>query len=517
MPAISTLVVAGGVLAGSLDPATGVRSFKGIPFAEPPVGDLRWKPPAPPRPWKGVRKAVAFGPKAMQNAVFGDMAFRAPGMSEDCLYLNVWAPSAPDAGKLPVLIYFYGGGFVAGDGSEPRYDGASMALEGIVAVTVNYRLGAFGFLAHPGLTRESPHHASGNYGLLDQNAALVWVRDNIAAFGGDPARVTIAGESAGSSSVSAHMASPLSRGLFAGAIGESGSILGPHSAAPLERAEEEGLKFAAGLGIGDAPPVARLRKLSATALLKASGKKGVPWFRPVVDGWFCPKPAAAIYAAGDQARVPLLAGSNSAEGDWTWLMGGAKPTVEGYRAVLTKLYGEAADEVFRAYPAADEAGVLDAAQDLASDRFIAHNTWKWLDLATKTGGRPTWYYLFSKPRPAVPPPRPSAKRGHGVSASAEPPAPRPRGAAHSAEIEYAMGNLALNRVHAWTAEDFAVSKMIQDYFANFVRTGDPNGPGLPEWPRYEGGMRMVIDVATRAEPQRVRARYELLDRLEGKK
>ena len=292
--ASETIKVAGGMLEGTRDRVTGVRSFKGIPFAEPPVGDLRWKPPAPPRPWTGVRGAGEFGNRPMQNQVFGDMSFRAPGMSEDCLYLNVWVPA--DAEALPVLVYFYGGGFIAGDGSEPRYDGASMAARGLVSVTVNYRLGAFGFLAHPGLTRESPHSASGNYGLLDQQAALGWVRDNVTAFGGDPARVTIAGESAGSSSVSAQMASPRSLGLFAGAIGESGALM---RASPRAEAEQEGARFAAALGLGDAPSVAELRQVSATALLEASGKKGVPWFRPCVDGWFLPKAPAEIWAAGE--------------------------------------------------------------------------------------------------------------------------------------------------------------------------------------------------------------------------
>src|SRR5262245_45555052 len=201
--------IANGALEGATDKSSGVRSFKGVPFAEAPVGDLRWKPPPPVTNWQGPRKGYKFGPRCMQRAVFGDMNFRSNGISEDCLYLNVWTPAKSGREKLPVLVYFYGGGFIAGDGSEPRYDGASMAGKGIVAVTVNYRLGVFGFFAHPELTKESPNKASGNYGLLDQHAALIWVRLNIAAFGGDPKRVTIAGESAGSISVSAQMAAPL--------------------------------------------------------------------------------------------------------------------------------------------------------------------------------------------------------------------------------------------------------------------------------------------------------------------
>src|ERR1700761_462860 len=234
--------IANGTLEGTTNSATGIEMFKGIPFAAPPVGDLRWKEPQPVQNWSGVRKADKFGPNAMQKNVFGDMNFRSSGMSEDCLYLNVWTPAKSAKEKLPVLVYFYGGGFVAGDGSESRYDGESLAQRGIVTVTINYRLGVFAFMAHPELTAESPHHASGNYGLLDQNAAIVWVKNNIAAFGGDPNKITIAGESAGSFSVCAQMLSPLSRNLIAGAIGESGGF---SKVSSLAEGEKNGVVFAA--------------------------------------------------------------------------------------------------------------------------------------------------------------------------------------------------------------------------------------------------------------------------------
>ena len=396
------VTVANGMLEGKQE-ASGVRSFKGIPFAQPPIGALRWQPPQPPKNWEGVRKADKFGPRAMQRPIFGDMGFRSDGLSEDCLYLNVWTPSKSSKAKLPVLVYFYGGGFVAGDGSEGRYDGESMAKKGIVTLTVNYRLGVFGFFSHPELTKESPHHASGNYGLLDQHAALQWVRQNISAFGGDPKRVTIAGESAGSTSVSAQMASPLSKGLIAGAIGESGSIIGTLSATPLAEAEQIGVKFAASLGQGDAPSQAALRAMPAEQLLEATAKPGVPWFRPTVDGYFFPKDPSAIFAAGEQARVPLLAGSNSEEMSSGAVLGREQPTVENYRQALRRLYPDKADEIFKLYPAANEREVVDAAQDLASDRFIAHSTWKWIELATKTGGRPTYYYFYARPRPPMRP------------------------------------------------------------------------------------------------------------------
>src|SRR5919202_5641310 len=237
-----------GVVEGKGRQPSGVRIFEGIPFAQPPVGDLRWREPQPVKDWQGVRRADHFGPRCMQAPIFGDMNFRSDGMSEDCLYLNVWTPARSGKERLPVLVYFYGGGFVAGDGSEPRYDRESISAEGVVAVTLNYRLGVFGFLAHPELTRESPHGASGNYALLDQSAALRWVRQNIAAFGGDPNHVTIAGESAGSIAVSALMASPLSRNLMAGAIGESGSMISSLPPQPLAAAEENGARFAAAVG-----------------------------------------------------------------------------------------------------------------------------------------------------------------------------------------------------------------------------------------------------------------------------
>src|SRR5476651_2015957 len=227
---------ANGLLQGVVMPS-GIHSFLGVPFAQPPVDDLRWKEPQAPLNWTGLRKADHFGPQAMQRAIYSDMIFRSDGKSEDCLYLNVWTPAKSAKEKLPVLVYFYGGGFIAGDGSEGRYDGEALAKRGIVTLTVNYRLGIFGFLAHQELTKESPHHSSGNYGLMDQHAALVWVQKNIAAFGGDPDKVTIAGESAGSMSVSAQVASPLSKGLFRGAIGESGAVLGNLSPKPLADVE----------------------------------------------------------------------------------------------------------------------------------------------------------------------------------------------------------------------------------------------------------------------------------------
>src|SRR5436853_2969148 len=328
-----------GIIEGTSEPDSGHRSFKGIPFAAPPVGEVRWKPPQPVANWSGVRKADQFAPRAMQLPVFGDMSFRSSRMSEDCLYLNVWTPATSEQDHLPVLVYFYGGGFVAGDGSEPRYDGESIAAKGVVAVTVNYRLGVFGFLAHPELTKESPHHASGDYALLDQAAALRWVHDNIAAFGGDPRRVTIAGESAGSVSVSAQMASPLSRDLIAGAIGESGSIMATLAAVPLAKAEQSGAKFAAELG---ASSLAALRAMSTQQIFEAATKGGfasVGRFPITVDGYFFSEAPAATFAAGRQAKVPLLVGWNSEEMTGAALLRGKEPTPENYQKAVREQLG----------------------------------------------------------------------------------------------------------------------------------------------------------------------------------
>ncbi|MBD0333243.1 MAG: carboxylesterase family protein, partial [Chitinophagaceae bacterium] len=462
-----------GIVEGTLE-KSGIRSFKGIPFAAPPVGELRWKKPQPVENWSGVRKADKFGPRAVQAPIFGDMNFRSNGMSENCLYLNVWTP--PNSGKklLPVLVYFYGGGFVAGDGSEPRYDGESMAKKGIVALTVNYRLGAFGFLAHPELTRESSHHASGNYGLLDQAAALQWVQQNISAFGGDPKKVTIAGESAGSVSVSAQMASAVSKDLIAHAIGESGSLLGTLSAVPLADAEQTGVEFAKSIG---ANSLADLRALTADSLLSASQKFGAFKFSLTIDGYFLPKSPYLIYAAGEQAQVPLLVGWNNEEMNFRAILGNEKPTKENFIKAVQRLYADKAEEVLKLYNPATDKEVEQIATDLASDRFISFSTWRWANMHAQTAGKPVYLYVFEKPRPPMKPEMGNATAGlaGGVQrGNNDSKMPAPKGAVHSAEIEYAMGNLNSNKVYAWTKDDYRVSGIMQGYFANFIKKGDPN-------------------------------------------
>ncbi|MBO0357516.1 carboxylesterase family protein [Hymenobacter sp. BT186] len=510
--------VAQGTLEGTV--VDKLRVFKGVPFAAPPVGNLRWQAPQPAQPWMNVRQARQFGPRAMQLPLFGDMNFRSNGVSEDCLYLNVWTPAKAGQKGLPVLVYFYGGGFQAGDGSEPRYDGESMARRGIVAVTVNYRLGVFGFMAHPELSKESPNQASGNYGFLDQTAALRWVQQNIAAFGGDPRQVTIAGESAGSMSVSAQMASPLAKTLFARAIGESGSMLntsfGP---LPLAEAEKNGVTFATSLG---ATSLAALRALPAQQLLEATGKPGAPRFGPILDNYFLVKKPAATFAAGEQARVPLLVGWNSQEMGYQSMLGPDKPTVENYTKALQKLYGDQAAEIQKLYPATTDAQVEQAATDLAGDRFIAYSTWKWADAHLQTSGQPVYRYLYARPRPAMTPAMGNAKAGlaGGVvkQEASAPKAPPAKGAVHSAEIEYALGNLGTNKVYAWTPDDYKVSATLQSYFANFIKTGNPNGAGLPIWPAAKAGASPVlrVDVTTSVEPDTNRPRYLFLDQQASK-
>jgi len=505
-----------GIVEGTLL-TSGIRSYKGIPFAQPPIGELRWKEPQPLKAWKGILKADHFGNKGMQKPVFGDMGFRAEQMSEDCLYLNVWAPKHKAGEKLPVMVYFYGGGMVAGDGSEPRYDGESLAKQGIVTLTVNYRLGIFGFMAHPELSKESAHHASGNYGLLDQHAALQWVKDNIAAFGGDPARVTIAGESAGSISVSAQMASPLSKGLIAGAIGESGAMISPTMpAVPLSAGEKKWLDFAAKVGAAD---ITELRKIPAEQLLEDSYQHGMGGAPAVIDGYFLPENPAKIFTDGKQAKVPLLVGWNSAEIPYQAILKAEAPTPENYLKAITQLYGDKSSEVLKLYPGATAEEVSKSATALASDRFIVYSTWKWADLHQKTGEKAVYRYVFSKSKP----PMTAAMKGSvpglagGFSKGSDKDA-KPvvaQGAPHAFEIEYALGNLASNKVYEWTAADHQVSATMLGYFANFIKTGDPNGKGLTKWPALagaEGANYINIDVETKAERDENAGRYFFLDK-----
>src|SRR5271157_2880517 len=414
---------ANGIVESTVAVQDGVRTFRGIPFGQPPVGDLRWREPQPVKKWTGVHNADQFGPACMQRLSPGaDYWLRGKGVSEDCLYLNVWTPAKSRNEKLPVLVYSFGGGFQNGDGSEPRYDGENMARHGMVAVSVNYRTNVFGFFVHPELTKESPRHAAGNYGLLDQVAALKWVEKNIAAFGGDPKRVTIAGESAGSISVSALMASPLSRNLIAGAIGESGAAISSLPPQPLAEAEQNGVKFAAAAG---ANTLAALRAMTAEQIQDAAAKAQGVRFSTAMDGYFLSKPLTAIFEAGEQAKVPLLAGSNTEEQSARSVLGAGDPTPETLANAIRRFYGEKADPVLKAYTANTTDEVYEAAAHLASARFISYGTWKWTELQMKTGGKPVYRYLYARPRPAYlgmpgqpAPAAPAAGRGDNAGTGA---------------------------------------------------------------------------------------------------
>lgn len=491
--------IVNGIIEGNYDTKSRLSMYFGIPYAKPPVGNLRWKAPLPITNWTGIKQTKKFGPRAVQAFPFNDMVFRSDGVSEDCLYLNVWSPAKRNEKDLPVLVYFYGGGFVAGDGSEPRYDGAAMAKKGIVVVTVNYRLNIFGFFAHPELSKETSYKGSGNYGLMDQAAALQWVNKNITSFGGDPRKITIAGESAGSISVSAQMVSPLSRNLIAGAIGESGAAINPTLfPTSLAEAEKTGLEFATKAGFTS---LAALRALSAKELLEIYVDSKRFGFPTVVDNYFYPKSVPELFKSNQFANVPLLAGWNNAEIPGGAFMQGAAMTSENFINKVKQAFPDHHAEVLKLYPHQTEQEVSESATALASDRFISYSTWKWLDLHRNYAQKPTYRYLYSKPRPAP---------------ADNPQAVLVNGAPHACEIEYCMGNLDLVKSFAWTKDDYKVSETMMNYFANFIKTGNPNGTGLPEWPMMKANEAttpvMVIHTESMYKNSTIEERYKLLDK-----
>jgi para-nitrobenzyl esterase len=502
------VTTASGVVEGAVSTDGQVRYFLGIPYAAPPVGPLRWKPPQPPRPWTGVRPAVKFGPRAMQGHIYDDMVFRDKGPSEDCLYLNVWAPANASSARLPVMVWIHGGGYIAGASSEPRQDGTNLCKLGVIVVSMNYRMGVFGFFAHPELAAESPQKATGNYGLLDQVAALQWVKQNIAAFGGDPDNVTIFGESAGSYSVCALMASPLTQGLFNRAIGESGALFSKiHPPATAIEAERNGLKFA-DTNFGTTK-LAKLRNLSAKQLLRAATKAPHDSFRPDIDGYFLPESCDDIYAASHQNHVPLLAGWNRDEGYFKdyytnvpptpgkLMTPPNQPTVADYVACARERFGDRADDFLKLYPAATDAEAHRAAADYAGDRFIAWGTWRWLEFQLQTGESPVYRYKFEQLLPLAKDAKPGA----------QPATP------HAADIEFIFRMLPTRKL-PWRPDDEKVSELISQYWVNFATTGDPNGPSLPKWPQYkadDGHQVMHISADAAATPDKQRDRYEFLN------
>jgi para-nitrobenzyl esterase len=470
--------VTGGKIQGSS--LNGGAVFKGIPFAAPPVGDLRWREPAPVKAWTGVHDATKFGARCMQNG---------NGISEDCLYINVWAPEWPVKSRRPVMLWIHGGGNFAGSSSDAIFDGENLARRGIVLVSANYRLGVFGFFAHPELTAESKHHASGNYGLMDQVAALKWVRDNVANFGGDPRNVTIFGESAGSLDINVLMTSPLAKGFYQRLIGESGPVVAPPS---LAEGEKKGLSVAANL---KADSLKALRAISAEDLQKATGQ-GLSFLGPllgvVVDGWVLPKPPLSVFEVGQEHRADLLLGSNARE-----LTRPFFPTA-GLTEGITAEFGPLAPRALATY------GVKDG-QETPADPVYGSAMAQWAtDTQFRCGtvaqliwhsraGNTSYQFQFSR----VPSGRESV------------------GAAHGSELAYVFGTLSAAgrspNTPKYDTTDATVSDQMEQYWTNFAKTGNPDGGGLPKWPKFDPAARAYMDLTANGPVAREGLRREACD------
>jgi para-nitrobenzyl esterase len=456
----------------------GIRIFKGIPFAAPPVGELRWKAPQPVQPWTGVKKCTAFSASPMQASpqpfMFWSSEFLIPKepISEDCLYLNVWTGAKAAKEKRPVLVYIYGGGFRSGGSACPIYDGEVMAKKGVVFVSINYRVGVFGFLAHPELSQEAPYHTSGNYALLDMIASLQWVQKNIAAFGGDPANVTIAGQSAGAFAVNFLVASPLAKGLFHRAIAQSGGSFYNSPIRPntdLKAAEQMGIKFANTLHCNS---LAELRAKSAEEIQKT---EGLVW--PIVDGYVMPASILDIFTQGKQNDVPVIVGWNEDD-----RVSGPPQPAAAFKEQVQKRFGDQAAAFLKAYPAETDAQAAQSQMAMGRDEVFGFQDYSWAKIQTKTGKSPAYVYNFNRKLPAHTP-------------------ETQFGAFHSGEIVYAYNNLhTLNR--PWEPIDQKIADVMSSYWVNFARTGNPNGKGLPQWEVYQPATEqvMIIDQTSVSKP-----------------
>jgi len=476
-----------------------VIAYKGIPYAAPPIGNLRWAPPQPAAPWHGTLIAKDFGHHCIQFGTNADMVFLDPGPSEDCLNLNIWAPAHAKPGSLPVMVWIFGGGFTTGATSEPRQDGQFLAHQQVVVVSMNYRLGMLGYFTSSELTKESPHHASGNYGLMDQAAAIAWVARNIRAFGGDPKNITIFGESAGSFSVSAQMASPIAKTMISKAIGESGAGFWSQSIPFQPLAEREAHDAELTQKALNTTSLADLRKTPAETLANTAAFRDSRAFPPGIDGYFLPDTLTNLYAAGEEAHIPLLAGWNADEVRNNATRAKVLMTADNWTKLAHLAFKDKADAFLQQYPASTDAEALRSAGDYASDKFIVYTTWRWLESDVATSKAPAYRYRLD----LVPP----GDKFH----------PAGSGAFHSDDIEYVFGTLDSRQQATWRPEDRALSAQIQQYWTNFARTGDPNGPGLPVWPVYKPTDWQVLhlDTTSTAKPDDQRARYLLLDSIWG--
>lgn len=480
--------------------AGGVAAFKGVPFAAPPVGDRRWRAPEPPAAWSGLREAASYAPSCPQPDLLAEMFGGSLGpTSEDCLYLNVWTKNLGGPPTAPVMVWLHGGSLYLGSGSSALYDGTRLAEQGAVVVTINYRLGVLGFLAHPALTAESPAGVSGNYGLLDQIEALRWVRRNVARFGGDPENVTLFGESAGAFSVGYLLTAPLARGLFHRAVLQSGTGVGPHPGlrTPLAArlsAHARGERLAERLGLGARASAAQLRGATPDALTAAAeyGGRESP-FPPCVDGWVLPELPEAAFAAGRVHPVPILLGSNADEGT-LFVSEAPATTPDEYVALLRAQYGALGDALAALYPARSAAAIVPAFASIVGDMVFGAPA-RWLARRAAAAGRRVFRYRFVR----------VADDGPG----------RDAGAFHASEIPFVFGTLG-SAPPLWgrAAGDAELAAAMQRYWLSFARSGDPNAPDLPAWPPVtpEGDEYLELGVPVRSASERQNARYDLLDR-----
>lgn len=463
------------------------KAFLGLPYAFPPVGEWRWKPPQPPMAWKGTRDATRYAGRCEQWHVWNDYIFLDSGPTEDCLYLNVYTPAAASQkDKLPVMVWIHGGGFLAGAGSEPRYTDSALVSKGVILVTINYRLNIFGFLASEDLAKEAGGHA-GNYGLMDMAAALQWVKTNIGAFGGDAGNVTIFGESAGSFAVNALTAAPAARGLFHKVIGESGAFFG--KTIPMPSIAERGQRDQAWVNSLGVKNLSELRSMPAEKLIEAVQKKPA-FFTPVVDGQFLIESIPDTYAAGRQAHVPAIIGWNRDERSGTL---SKDMTAAKWKAYATDHYGKLSEQFLAAFPADSDEQAIRSADDYTTAGFIAFGSWKWAEAQTSTGQSPVYRYRFDRPAPP--------EENH----------PQGKYAFHSDELEYVFGTLDDRHGAVWHPEDRTLSEQMVSYWTNFARTGDPNGKGLPYWPRFDKDkVTLHLDSPITTSPDTSRTQFEFL-------